>query len=116
MFRLEAGTASGQPAGRRRYAFGRPQFAYNLLQKTFEDRAPPDEPPVRSLDLIHDGGADFVAAVRALDRVLLSGFYVIPLYYLPVQWIARWRQIKRPQRTSLFGYLPETWWYEQAKS
>jgi peptide/nickel transport system substrate-binding protein len=60
--------------------------------------------------------ADFVAAVRALDRVLLSGFYVIPLYYLPVQWIARWRQIKRPQRTSLFGYLPETWWYEQAKS
>jgi peptide/nickel transport system substrate-binding protein len=60
--------------------------------------------------------ADFVAAVRALDRVLLSGFYVVPLYHLPVQWIARWTQIKRPKRTSLFGYLPETWWYEEAKS
>jgi peptide/nickel transport system substrate-binding protein len=53
---------------------------------------------------------DFVAAIRALDRVLLSGFYVVPLYHLPVQWVARWRRIKHPQRTSLFGYLPETWW------
>lgn len=59
---------------------------------------------------------DFVAAVRALDRVLLSGFYVIPLYYLPVQWIARWTRINRPERTSLFGYLPETWWHEATKS
>ncbi|HVV63404.1 MAG TPA: extracellular solute-binding protein [Pseudolabrys sp.] len=53
---------------------------------------------------------DFVTAVRALDRVLLSGFYVIPLYHLPVQWVARWNRIKHPQKTSLFGYLPETWW------
>ena len=36
-----------------------------------------------------EGGADFVAAVRALDRVLISGFYVIPLFYPPAQWIAR---------------------------
>ena len=27
--------------------------------------------------------ADFVAAVRALDRVLISGCYVVPLFYLP---------------------------------
>ena len=59
---------------------------------------------------------DFVAAVRALDRVLLSGFYVIPLYYPPVQWIARWTRIKHPTRTSLFGYLPETWWHQDARS
>ena len=26
---------------------------------------------------------DFVAAVRALDRVLISGCYVVPLFYLP---------------------------------
>jgi peptide/nickel transport system substrate-binding protein len=57
--------------------------------------------------------ADFVAAVRALDRVLLSGFYVVPLYHSPVQWLARWRRIGRPKRTSLFGYLPETWWQEE---
>lgn len=57
---------------------------------------------------------DFVAATRALDRVLLSGFYVIPLYYPPVQWIARWTKIEHPKHTSLFGYLPETWWAREA--
>jgi peptide/nickel transport system substrate-binding protein len=54
--------------------------------------------------------ADFVAAVRALDRVLISGFYVIPLFHLPAQWVARWETIGRPATTSLYGYLPETWW------
>ena len=33
---------------------------------------------------------DFVAAVRALDRVLISGFYIVPLFHLPEQWVARW--------------------------
>jgi peptide/nickel transport system substrate-binding protein len=58
---------------------------------------------------------DFVLATRALDRVLLSGFYVIPLYFPPKQWIARWTRIKHPSQTSLFGYLPETWWHGDAK-
>jgi peptide/nickel transport system substrate-binding protein len=53
---------------------------------------------------------DFVAAVRALDRVLISGSYIIPLFHLPDQWIARWNRLQRPAKTSLFGYLPETWW------
>ena len=54
--------------------------------------------------------ADFVAAVRALDRTLMSGFYVIPVFNVPSQWVSRWTQISRPERTSLFGILPETWW------
>ena len=58
---------------------------------------------------------DFVAATRALDRVLLSGIYVVPLYFPPKQWIARWTRIKHPSQTSLFGYLPETWWHGDAK-
>jgi peptide/nickel transport system substrate-binding protein len=58
---------------------------------------------------------DFVAAARALDRVLLSEFYVVPLYYLPQQWVARWTRIKHPAQTSLFGFLPETWWQDQSK-
>ena len=58
---------------------------------------------------------DFVAATRALDRVLLSGFYVVPLYFPPTQWVARWTRIEHPSRTSLFGYLPETWWHGDAK-
>jgi len=55
---------------------------------------------------------DFVAAVRALDRLLISGFYTIPLFHLPDQWIARWDRIARPKEISLYGYLPETWWNE----
>lgn len=54
--------------------------------------------------------SDFVSAVRALDRVLMSGFYVLPLYNLPGQWIARSSRIGWPEKTSLAGALPETWW------
>jgi peptide/nickel transport system substrate-binding protein len=53
---------------------------------------------------------DFVDAVRALDRVLMSGFYAIPVYNAQEQWIARWNRIERPAATALTGYLPETWW------
>lgn len=54
----------------------------------------------------------FVSAVRALDRVLISGFYAIPLYNVREQWIARWNRIERPAATALTGYLPETWWHK----
>ena len=52
----------------------------------------------------------FASAVRALDRVLMSGFYAIPLFNVREQWIARWNRIERPAATALTGYLPETWW------
>lgn len=58
----------------------------------------------------------FVSAVRALDRVLMSGFYVIPVFNIREQWIARWSRIERPQATALTGYLPETWWYRAPQS
>ncbi len=53
----------------------------------------------------------FVTAVRALDRVLMSGIYVVPLYHLPDQWVARWTHVQHPDVTSLYGFLPETWWH-----
>ncbi|HMK80711.1 MAG TPA: extracellular solute-binding protein [Xanthobacteraceae bacterium] len=53
---------------------------------------------------------DVVAATRALDRVLMSGFYVVPLFYPPAQWLARWKTIAHPTAVPLLGYLPETWW------
>ena len=53
---------------------------------------------------------EFVSAVRALDRVLMSGFYAIPLFNVQQQWIARWNRVERPSSTALTGYLPETWW------
>lgn len=51
-------------------------------------------------------------AVHALDRLLLSGFYVVPLFHAPDLWIARNSAVKRPERAPLFGFAPETLWRE----
>lgn len=56
---------------------------------------------------------DFVDAVRAYDRVLLSGAYVIPLYFKPEQWIAHWKRIERPDTVPLQGTQLPTWWHAQ---
>jgi peptide/nickel transport system substrate-binding protein len=53
---------------------------------------------------------EVVSAVRALDRVLISGFYVVPLFHAPEQWVARWTHVQHPAAASLHGYIPETWW------
>jgi len=58
---------------------------------------------------------EFVDAVRALDRVLLSGTYVIPLYHSAEQWIARWTTMRHPDRIALSGFLPETWWAQSGQ-
>ena len=59
--------------------------------------------------------ADFVSAVRALDRVLLSGFYIVPLFHAPEQWFAHSTALARPDRTArfaapLFGATLDSWW------
>jgi peptide/nickel transport system substrate-binding protein len=58
---------------------------------------------------------DFVAAVRAYDRVLLSGFYVVPLFHPSEQWLAHSRDIAHPQRpprysAPMFNPTLEAWW------
>ena len=62
-----------------------------------------------------DARADFVAAVRAEDRVLTSGFYAVPLFSIPAQWLAHWTHVDHPKTISLYGYLPETWWRSSAQ-
>ncbi|MCB2080302.1 MAG: hypothetical protein KDE55_21735, partial [Novosphingobium sp.] len=59
---------------------------------------------------------DFRAAVRALDRVLISGHYVVPLYYLSGQWVARWAHLAHPEYTSIYGYQFPTWWDTRAQN
>jgi peptide/nickel transport system substrate-binding protein len=57
----------------------------------------------------------FVDAVRALDRLLLSGLYVVPLYHTPEQWIGRAARIGRPETQSLSGVELETFWVEDGQ-
>lgn len=55
---------------------------------------------------------DFITAVRAYDRVLLSGAYVVPLYNPQLnRWVARWKQIERPETTPVYGPQFQTWWH-----
>ena len=53
---------------------------------------------------------NFVAAVRAYDRVLISGYYVVPFFYMADSWVARWTRIEHPAMTPLTGYALPTWW------
>ncbi len=53
---------------------------------------------------------DFTASVRALDRLLLSGFYVVPLFYSPDQWVAYNAKLKHPDILPLQGVAIESWW------
>lgn len=53
---------------------------------------------------------DFTAAVRAFDRTLVSGDYVIPLFHLPKVWVAHWSNLAFPATHPLGGYDLDTWW------
>ncbi len=74
-----------------------------------------DEPAIDGMIaalLAAKGRDEFVDAVRALDRVLLSGTYVVPLFHRSGAWLAFWSRLRMPEKTSLFGYRLETWWHQ----
>jgi peptide/nickel transport system substrate-binding protein len=54
---------------------------------------------------------DFVAAVHALDRLLVNGFYIVPFYDSGGQWVARWKTIGRPAELPLSGFEGSALWY-----
>ncbi|AWK87873.1 extracellular solute-binding protein [Azospirillum thermophilum] len=56
---------------------------------------------------------ELVARVRALDRVLLWGHYMVPLFHSPVDRLAHWSRLKRPETTPLYGAMIESWWEER---
>ena len=53
---------------------------------------------------------DFVAAARAEDRLLVSGFYMVP-FFDRKQWVARWKTIGRPEQQPLPGFETTTLWH-----
>ncbi|MCF6320722.1 MAG: extracellular solute-binding protein [Rhizobiaceae bacterium] len=57
----------------------------------------------------------FHTAIRAYDRLLMNGNYMMPLYHLNKQWLALRKNIKRPVNTPLYGVQYITWWDENAK-
>lgn len=59
---------------------------------------------------------DFQAAVRAYDRTLLSGHYLIPAYHLDQTWVARRNYINYPEgKQPIYGYQLPVWWDSRAE-
>ncbi len=60
---------------------------------------------------------DYLAAVKALDRVLTSGRYVIPIWHNPVSYLAHKKELKYSERLPMYGdwigFLPDVWWIEE---
>ncbi|WP_119840236.1 extracellular solute-binding protein [Pseudooceanicola algae] len=61
---------------------------------------------------------DFIAATRALDRILTSGRYVIPLFSYDVGRIAHVRDLTWSGKVPIYGdgvyFMPETWWFDDS--
>ncbi|MEM9012248.1 MAG: extracellular solute-binding protein [Pseudomonadota bacterium] len=59
---------------------------------------------------------DFRTAVRALDRVLMAGRYVIPFWYAEESWLAHDVRVTFPEALPLYGdwtgFLPDVWWWD----
>ncbi|HEY4136105.1 MAG TPA: extracellular solute-binding protein [Alphaproteobacteria bacterium] len=56
--------------------------------------------------------ASLVARTRALDRVLLSGYYVIPQYHVKGDRVAYWSKFSRPAVTPTQGLQLDAWWID----
>lgn len=79
-------------------------------------RSPAIDGLIRTM-LTSESGEDFVAATRALDRVLTSGRYVIPVWHNPVSYIAHRRDLRYPAELPIYGdfigWMPDVWWHEE---
>ena len=66
--------------------------------------------------LTSDSREDFTVAVRALDRVLTTGRYVIPIWQYDIGRIANVRELHYPGVLPIYGdrvgFMPDVWWYE----
>ena len=60
---------------------------------------------------------EFVAATQALDRILISGRYVVPFWYSSVSRLAHVKQLQFPAKLPIYGdwlgFQPEVWWYQE---
>ncbi|MFQ6548222.1 extracellular solute-binding protein [Aestuariibius sp. 2305UL40-4] len=67
--------------------------------------------------LASESNEDFLAATRALDRTLMAGRYVIPIYQYNVSFIAHAKELKYPETLPIYGdwftWQPDVWWYEE---
>ena len=54
--------------------------------------------------------AQLIARTRALDRVLLFGYYLIPQFHNKAFWVAYWNRFSRPALSPKYELGFDTWW------
>lgn len=110
------------------------QFAQSLSpgneQREFWGSQAADQPGSRNLIGIKDPVIDalvdkiifatdreeLVAATRALDRVLLWSFYVVPQWHRPEIWLAYWNKFGMPETQPAYaGVDIDSWWVDPEK-
>ena len=60
--------------------------------------------------------AQLVAATRALDRVLLWSWYMVPNWHLDSVWIAYWDRFGQPGKPVRTGFEFNSWWIDPARA
>ena len=61
--------------------------------------------------------ADLTAATKALDRVLLWNNFVVPMWHVPYERVARWDRFGRPEKLPDYSIgFPTIWWWDEAKA
>jgi peptide/nickel transport system substrate-binding protein len=108
--------ASASPGNEQRMRWGSASAAQEASFNLAGASSPAIDALIEGL-LAARGREQFVTAVRAYDRVLLSGFYVVPLYHAAKQWIAYSTKLDRPaalpRYAPLFGATLDTWWRKE---
>ena len=59
---------------------------------------------------------ELVAASRALDRVLMWNYHLIPLYAYDARRTVHWNKFGRPPHPRYRPAYPDGWWYDAAKA
>jgi microcin C transport system substrate-binding protein len=57
-----------------------------------------------------------IVATRALDRVLLWGWYVVPQWHLQSVWVAYWDRFGHPDKPVRTGLDFDSWWVDPVKA
>ncbi len=61
--------------------------------------------------------SDYRSAVKALDRVLVTGRYFIPVWHQPIARLAHAKELRYPEQLPMYGdwigFQPDVWWYEE---
>jgi len=125
------------------YEYRVKQFDFDMTAALFQQSLSPgneqvdffgsvsaDTPGSRNLAGIHDPVVDrlielviaapdratLIARTRALDRVLLWGYYLVPQFHITAFRVAYWDRFGRPARAPKYDLGFDTWWIDPARA